>query len=335
MTTSPCNVLSRTTSPVEDLVPMETTAEAAASSDPKAAKDADCSAAMVVTANAQETGLQRTTSEAATIGQRRGIIVGKGINAFFTPEYVRGQIESQLNFNLRNVRTFQRDPKNATTTFHWWVITTDTKDQLQEVIKQNNIAGCHIRWDPYMQRGVQQCYNCQGYQHIARNCTNAKKCVKCNEQHGPNECRAPKFERGTGNKHLYYCVNCECHGHPANGRECPIRQAEEQRAEQQRNNPPTAEDFNIPRKKQYGAPTPIDLTNMPPKRTHWENFNDKRKERENNDWKELCDMTKLEFGRTPGQMMRLCRDFIVANQGRTREESKEALFHLYMELAQY
>lgn len=272
----------------------------------------------------------------------RGVIVVKGVNAFFTPEFVQGKIESQLNFKLRNVRTFQRDPEKAASPFHWWVITTETKEQLQEVTKQRTIAGCPVRWEPYMQRGVQQCYNCQGFQHIARNCTNARKCVKCHEQHGPNECRAPKFERGTGNKHLYYCVNCECHGHPANGRECPIRKAEEKRADQwEKNRPqqqriPTSIDFNVGPKNQRGAPLPA--TEIPTSRTHWTKFTEREKLNENKDWKELCEMTKTEFGRTPGQMLIMCSEFIAkskerANNGGTREDTQQALLGLYMELA--
>ncbi|VDI72394.1 Hypothetical predicted protein [Mytilus galloprovincialis] len=62
-----------------------------------------------------------------------------------------------------------------------------------------------------------QCYKCQGYGHMAGNCSNKRKCRKCGEDHQSNECNteSPK------------CVNCKG-DHPSNYKLCPSREQQKQ-----------------------------------------------------------------------------------------------------------
>lgn len=61
-----------------------------------------------------------------------------------------------------------------------------------------------------------QCHRCQKCGHVSRNCSSMFKCVKCDQKHGPGECKRTHSEVTAP-----HCVNCGEPGHPANWRGCP------------------------------------------------------------------------------------------------------------------
>lgn len=63
-----------------------------------------------------------------------------------------------------------------------------------------------------------QCFDCQRIGHPSGECQMGYRCVKCNEIHGPQECKRSLNEK---NADQAFCVNCGKHGHPANYRDCP------------------------------------------------------------------------------------------------------------------
>lgn len=58
-----------------------------------------------------------------------------------------------------------------------------------------------------------QCHRCQQFGHVARNCNQQYRCVKCISDHGPGECTKKR------NQDLPQCFNCK-EMHPANSRDC-------------------------------------------------------------------------------------------------------------------
>ena len=67
-----------------------------------------------------------------------------------------------------------------------------------------------------------QCYNCQGFSHLAANCTSESKCRKCGEKHSSKECT---------NLLEIKCTNCGL-DHAASDYSCPVykKQAVEKEA---------------------------------------------------------------------------------------------------------
>lgn len=96
---------------------------------------------------------------------------------------------------------------------------------------------CNIRvyWESLRNpRKITQCYNCQKFGHVATNCSNTPRCVKCPENHDSRTCT--KDESAPP-----HCVNCG-KAHPANYRKCckyiehleKVQQTREKRAQTQR-----------------------------------------------------------------------------------------------------
>ena len=76
-----------------------------------------------------------------------------------------------------------------------------------------------IQWDKLRKSEITQCFNCQHFGHTSSNCNLPYRCVKCNVNHGPNECKLDKNVKLE--KKEIYCANCKNFGHPASYRGCP------------------------------------------------------------------------------------------------------------------
>lgn len=64
------------------------------------------------------------------------------------------------------------------------------------------------------QESIIQCYRCQGFWHIAANCREMPRCVRCGGAHSVETCPRPRHEP----------VCCHCSGpHHAAYRHCPVR----------------------------------------------------------------------------------------------------------------
>ncbi|KAJ9576324.1 hypothetical protein L9F63_006824 [Diploptera punctata] len=87
--------------------------------------------------------------------------------------------------------------------------TTDMKTRLKEDLGE--LFGIQVRLENYRKpTGGTQCFNCQGFGHIAEFCVRATKYVRCSREHRVTECTqtTPK------------CSNCN-EKHAASFRQCP------------------------------------------------------------------------------------------------------------------
>ena len=96
------------------------------------------------------------------------------------------------------------------------VITTDEKQCNQALQLGVKIGFQKYRCEPSKsQPTVQQCFKCQGFGHIAKNCTEEQKCLRCSGSHPLKECKIEKSQAT--------CANCGGN-HASVFRGCPSYQ---------------------------------------------------------------------------------------------------------------
>lgn len=99
---------------------------------------------------------------------------------------------------------------------------------------------------------------------------------------------------------------------------------------------PSAKDFAVPLKKQGGGPRQGGGFTQEIARERWERFNEERRERESgkSDWKRVEEATLLSFGRSPVEMMKICREFVMKLENLSdKDEIGMEVLKLYLELS--
>lgn len=92
----------------------------------------------------------------------------------------------------------------------------EPKTKIAEVKKVRFLCYCKVRWEKQVSRkvSVTQCYNCQIFGHIAKNCFWKAKCGMCAGAHNTRECIVD-------NKNQYKCANCDGN-HMASSETCDV-----------------------------------------------------------------------------------------------------------------
>lgn len=83
--------------------------------------------------------------------------------------------------------------------------------------RAKTIGDLKVRWERFdrSHKRISQCHNCQRFGHTASQCGHHRRCVKCLEEHEPQQCsRTSKEQEGSPK-----CVNCQG-DHPANSPTC-------------------------------------------------------------------------------------------------------------------
>lgn len=105
---------------------------------------------------------------------------------------------------------------NEKTLLPHYLVSIKWEADLKEM--QKKVRYCcnfQIKWEPYVKPKkfqTTQCYRCQRFGHVAKNCNMNPRCVKCSSNHDPGACT--KMEEAQP-----VCVNCS-KDHPANWRGC-------------------------------------------------------------------------------------------------------------------
>ena len=87
---------------------------------------------------------------------------------------------------------------------------------IKDIVKIRYICYCVCTWERFRKsKKVTQCYNCQGFGHVAKNCYKKPKCVKCAKDHKTQDCLIKNRSENP------ICANCGGN-HAASSKDCGI-----------------------------------------------------------------------------------------------------------------
>jgi hypothetical protein len=92
---------------------------------------------------------------------------------------------------------------------------------ISQLVNQHNIINhTRVKWEKLEERKRRptQCKRCQSWGHAASNCNRKYRCVKCLEDHEPNQCKRTKED--IKKKMPPSCVNCGKVGHLSSSYDC-------------------------------------------------------------------------------------------------------------------
>lgn len=147
-------------------------------------------------------------------GESNKRLVLKGLPPNISPEEVKADLASK-NLKFSNVvRMMFKDDKGAAIPSSLFIDTFTKESTFRDIYSANRVCYCVVKWEKYKNsKGVTQCYKCQSFGHVARNCFRTVKCAKCAQAHNTTEC-------ASADDMVIKCANCDG-PHAANSRECP------------------------------------------------------------------------------------------------------------------
>lgn len=94
-----------------------------------------------------------------------------------------------------------------------FLVTLKNEEKAKEIVKLETLMYIKIKVENYVKpEGPKQCFKCQGFSHVARNCHRKPNCVKCAGPHLTENCKKTTEEKPK-------CVNCG-QSHTANYKGC-------------------------------------------------------------------------------------------------------------------
>ncbi|XP_073839631.1 uncharacterized protein [Musca autumnalis] len=146
-------------------------------------------------------------------------LVLRGLYHYASPEEVKQELDILIPNTVDKVSKYKTpwSVKNNKDT-GLMLVSLHPGKKFGEVTHIREIFSQTIYWEkPKKKSGDLQCFRCQRWGHVSRNCNSAYNCVKCNQTHLPGEC-----QRTSSDTTEPFCINCGKHGHPANFKGCPF-----------------------------------------------------------------------------------------------------------------
>ena len=141
--------------------------------------------------------------------QKSLTMVLKGLEDTTSPE-ILDELKSK-GLNPINCYCLQ---KNKPTLHPAYKISFPPGTNIHDVRKIGHIFHSRIYWEKYnSQKSYIQCYRCQAFGHLAKNCNKSPNCLKCSANHPTKDCIKTPDTPAT-------CYNCKG-DHPANYTGCP------------------------------------------------------------------------------------------------------------------
>lgn len=109
-------------------------------------------------------------------------------------ENIKSQNEFMKESNIKVIKIYENNKRK-----NYGVVAEIDPTSFNKVIKEKKLR---IGWNicnVIECINVKRCYNCCGFNHIAKNCKNKKACLKCGGEHNIDECKSEREE----------CINCK------------------------------------------------------------------------------------------------------------------------------
>ena len=142
-------------------------------------------------------------------------MVLKSIPPNVTAEEIESDLVSKKLKTKSIVQMIKKDNDNTQIKLPLYIVTFDKSVNISDIVKNSKICNCIIQWEKFKNvKGVTQCFKCQQFGHIAKNCFREPKCMKCAQSHNSKDCPVIHTE-------IVKCVNC-AGNHMANDKTCAI-----------------------------------------------------------------------------------------------------------------
>lgn len=125
-------------------------------------------------------------------------------------------LEDLLNQGVKALSVSSFKGKNgAPLKFPIYLVNVDPSSDMNLMKNIKVICSCRISVEKYFGKKTAQCFRCQSFGHVSKNCNMKPKCVKCGDMHPTSECIKELSTPAT-------CANCK-KDHPANFSGCSAR----------------------------------------------------------------------------------------------------------------
>jgi DNA-directed RNA polymerase subunit RPC12/RpoP len=151
----------------------------------------------------------------------------KNISTDYSEDEIKEALEEQIEEEILKVKHIARNN---------WLVQVKSAEARQRIRGLRYALGYKITVEGFRGQKVLQCRNCQRFNHLAINCNMHYRCVKCGQNHGPNNCSIPKKEDNNKEEVIecpdggfktivgkpVKCANCS-QQHTANYKGCVVR----------------------------------------------------------------------------------------------------------------
>lgn len=150
---------------------------------------------------------------------KRTSLVIRGLHHRTELEELRAEIEKHIPNTIEKVSKFTTEyAKKHNLDTGLFLVTLCPGKSIRDLSAIRFILNQGISWEqPKVNMKIPQCWRCQQWGHMSKNCNKPYVCVKCDEKHLPGKCAFVSSENN-----LPYCANCGERGHPSSYRGCKV-----------------------------------------------------------------------------------------------------------------
>lgn len=150
---------------------------------------------------------------------KRTSLVLRGLYHRTELEDIKADLEKHMPNTVEKVSRFRTEysKKNNIDT-GLFLVTLYPGKSIRDLRAIRIILSEGISWEnPKVNLKMPQCWRCQQWGHMSKNCNRPYVCVKCDAEHLPGKCTFVSSEVNPP-----YCANCGERGHPSSYRGCKV-----------------------------------------------------------------------------------------------------------------